>query len=132
MSTFTTEIDVRFRDIDAMGHVNNAVYATYVEQARTAHFREVSDLSLDEMPTVLASLSIDFRAPVELGDGPVTVELEIPELGQSSIPMEYTLRTEEGIVAEATSVQVIIDPETGKSTSMPDNLREQISEYYGL
>jgi len=46
VNTYTTDIDVRFRDIDAMGHVNNAVYATYIEQARTEYFRDVLDADL--------------------------------------------------------------------------------------
>jgi len=62
VNTYTTEIDVRFRDIDAMGHVNNAVYATYIEQARTEYFRDVLrrrhlragdgvGVALDRLPT---------------------------------------------------------------------------------
>jgi len=73
VNTYTTDIDVRFRDIDAMGHVNNAVYATYIEQARTEYFRDVLDADLSALATVLASLSIDFRRPVELTDGTVSV-----------------------------------------------------------
>ncbi|TKX52504.1 acyl-CoA thioesterase, partial [Halorubrum sp. SS7] len=68
MGTYTADIDVRFRDIDAMGHVNNAVYATYIEQARTRYFRDVLDVDISRASTVLASISIDFRSPVELAD----------------------------------------------------------------
>lgn len=131
MSAFTTEIDVRFRDIDAMGHVNNAVYATYTEQARTDYFREVTDRGLDGIPSVLATLSVDFRAPVTLEEGSVTVALDVPELGRSSIPMAYEIRTEKGVAAEAETVQVIVD-ESGDSMPIPDGLRSAIEAYHDL
>ncbi|WP_058364847.1 acyl-CoA thioesterase [Haloparvum sedimenti] len=131
MTAFTTEIGVRFRDIDAMGHVNNAVYATYTEQARTDYFREVTDRGLDGIPSVLATLSVDFRAPVTLEEGSVTVSLDVPELGRSSIPMSYEIRTEKGVAAEAETVQVIVD-ESGDSMPIPDDLRSAIEAYHDL
>ena len=63
MSEFSTDIQVRFRDIDAMGHVNNAVYATYVEQARTEYFEEILEEGLDAVSTVLASLELSYERP---------------------------------------------------------------------
>lgn len=131
MTAFTTEIDVRFRDIDAMGHVNNAVYATYTEQARTDYFRAVTDRGLDGIPSVLATLSVDFRAPVTLEEGSVTVALEVPELGRSSIPMAYEIRTENGVAAEAETVQVIVD-ESGDSMPIPEDIRSAIEAYHDL
>ena len=131
MSTYTTEIPVRFRDIDAMGHVNNAVYATYLEQARTDYFGDVLEADLSAVATVLASVSIQFRRPVELADEAVTVEIDVPELGRSSVPMTYELRTEEGVVAEADSVQVAVDDE-GSSRPIPDEYREAIETYHGI
>ena len=61
---FQTTIPVRFRDIDAMGHVNNAVYATYLEQARADYHREIIGESLADVNTVLVSLAIDFKRPI--------------------------------------------------------------------
>ena len=60
----TVTIDVRYRDIDAMGHVNNAVYATYLETARAALFAERLDIALTTAPTLLTSLQIDHPAPI--------------------------------------------------------------------
>ena len=123
---FQTEFRVRFRDIDAMGHVNNAVYSTYLEQARADFFREVLGETLSEVGSVLASLSIDFRAPVE-GDDVVTVALGVPELGTSSIPMRYEIRREDGVVAAtAETVQVVYDREAGSSMPIPEAWREAI------
>ena len=123
---FQTEFRVRFRDIDAMGHVNNAVYSTYLEPARADFFREVLGETLSEVGSVLASLSIDFRAPVE-GDVVVTVALGVPELGTSSIPMRYEIRREDGVVAAtAETVQVVYDREAGSSMPIPEAWREAI------
>ena len=131
MSTYTTAIAVRFRDIDAMGHVNNAVYATYLEQARTAYVRDVLGADLSSIPTVLASLSLEFRRPVLLEDGSVTVEIDVPELGESSVPMTYEIRTDDGVVAEAESVQVAVDDE-GSSRPIPEEHRTAIESYHGI
>ncbi len=131
MSTYTAEIPVRFRDIDAMGHVNNAVYATYLEQARTAYFRDVLEADLSSISTVLASLSMNFRRPVLLEDESVTVEIDVPEVGESSVPMTYEIRTDEGVVAEAESVQVAVDEE-GSSRPVPDEYRSAIVARHDL
>ena len=132
MSTYTAEIEVRFRDIDAMGHVNNAVYATYLEQARTRYFRDVLETDLSSVSTVLASLSLEFRRPIELADGSVIVEIDVPDLGRSSVPMTYELRTSEELVATAESTQVHVDPETGEACPIPEELRHRIRSYHGL
>ncbi|WP_096389670.1 acyl-CoA thioesterase [Halopenitus persicus] len=132
MSTFTTEIAVRFRDVDSMGHVNNAVYATYLEQARAAYFREVLGRDLSAVETVLASLSIDYRAPIDLDDEAVTVEIGVPEIGTASVPMTYTIATDAGVAAEAESVQVSYDADAGESVPLPKDWRSTIREYHDL
>lgn len=58
---FTLPIEVRFRDLDVMGHLNNAVYASYLEQARAEYFQSVLASPLDEVPTVLVHLEVDYR-----------------------------------------------------------------------
>ena len=123
---FRTTIPVRFRDIDAMGHVNNAVYATYLEQARADYYREIIGESLTDVNTVLASLAIDFQCPIA-PDQTVTVGLSVPELGESSIPMEYEIRREDSTVAAtAETVQVAYDPETERSSPIPTAWRDAI------
>ena len=130
MSTYTTEIDVRFRDIDAMGHVNNAVYATYVEQARTEYYRDVLAADLSGTATVLASLSIDFRRAVELTDGTVTVSIDVAELGRTSITMTHEVRTGGQVVADAEATIVTLDPDSGEPTPIPDEQRSAMTSYH--
>ena len=130
MSTYTTEIDVRFRDIDAMGHVNNAVYATYLEQARTEYFRDVLDADLSRVSSVLASLSLDFRRPVELTDG--TVAVDVAELGRSSVTMTHEFRVDGAVVAEAEATLVSLDPDSGEPVPIPPAFREEMTAYHEL
>ncbi|MFW5937453.1 MAG: acyl-CoA thioesterase [Halanaeroarchaeum sp.] len=131
--SYETNIDVRFRDIDAMGHVNNAVYASYAEQARVDYFEDVLDRDLSAVSSVLARIEIDYRRPIELGDGPVTVLVDVPSLGESSIPMTYEIQNAAGdVAASVESVQVAYDRETESSMLIPEDWREAIASYHDL
>lgn len=130
MNRFSTDVQVRYRDIDAMGHVNNAVYATYLEQARAGFFDDVVELSLVDADTVLANLTIDYARPID-ADQDVTVALRVPELGDSSLPMEYEVRADGERAATARTVQVIVDRERGQSRPMPTAWRERIVAHRG-
>ncbi|MFD1569362.1 acyl-CoA thioesterase [Halorubrum laminariae] len=135
MTVHTTEIEVRFRDIDALGHVNNAVYATYIEQARTAYFRDVLDADLSRASTVLASTSFDFRRSVELTDKTVTVKSVVDEIGRTSVSMSYEIRigSDDGdLAAEAEATIVSLDPETGEPTPVPEPMRAKMTAYHDL
>jgi len=130
--TFTVDIGLRFRDLDTMGHVNNAVYASYLEQARAAYFDDVLDETLADVGSVLAHLEIDYRQPIEYDDGTVTVATRVPSLGESSIPMRYEVRTPEAVAATAETVQVVFDREAERPVSIPVDWSEKISAFEGL
>lgn len=123
--SYETAVDVRLRDIDFMGHVNNATYATYLEQAREDFFRDVLGVSLVETNTVLVHLEIEYARPIE-ADDTVTVGLRVPELGHSSMPVEYEIRANGVQAATAHTVQVLADPETGESQPIPPEWRTRI------
>ncbi len=123
-ASYTVDVDVRLRDVDFMGHVNNAVYATYLEQAREAFFEAVLDVSLVDVGTVLVNLEIDYRRPIEATDD-VEITLEVTELGGSSIPMEYEVRADGELAATARTVQVLVD-ENGDSKPLPGEWRSRI------
>lgn len=130
---FETTVDLRYRDIDAMGHVNNAVYASVLEQARVEYFDSLLESDLSREGAVLASLSIEYERPIELQDGPVTVAIDVPRVGTSSVPMRYELRRADGErAATAETVQVAYDREAGSSVPLPDAWREAIVEYHDL
>ena len=126
MAPYTVDREVRFRDLDLMQHVNNALYATYLEQARSRFSEDVLGMPLADLDTVLAQVEIAFERPIE-GTGIVTVEMEFGDLGRSSIPVEYELFFEGERVATARSVQVYFDRETGESKPIPEDLRERMT-----
>lgn len=124
---FTTEIPVRFRDLDPENHVNNAVYGTYIEQARLTYLEDVL-VDPDASRVVLAHLSIDYRRPVTLSDESVAVTVRTTELGTSSIPMEFELETVDGVAATGESVMVTVD-EDGDPRPMPETWRDRITAF---
>ena len=124
----STEIRVRFRDLDTNGHVNNALYATYLEQARAAYFADVIGVPLADAEIVLARLTIEFEAPIEFEDG-VAVETRVPSVGDSSFPMEHVIRVDGALAATADSVVVPFDLDTGSARPVPSAWRERIRRH---
>src|SRR5262245_20378926 len=87
----STDIDVRFRDTDAMGHVNNAVYLTYLEVGRQLYWKRADPVaSYDRVPFVVAHVSIDFRSALRIGEV-ARVRLRTSWVGRSSFRMDYEL-----------------------------------------
>jgi len=118
---------VRFRDLDPMGHVNNAVFLTYLEQARIAFFEELGfPIGLDDMNMIVARVEIDFRAPVRLGQE-VEVGVRATRFGTKSFDLDYELTVDGEIVAEARSVQVAYDYGRREPVAIPDEWRQKLS-----
>ncbi|MFP4174586.1 MAG: acyl-CoA thioesterase [Halobacteriales archaeon] len=126
---YVTEVDTRFRDLDLMGHVNNAVYASYLEEARVAYYDEVLDVGVDELGFVLAHLEIDYERPIQHGDE-VSVGLRTADVSDKSMTTEYRVEADDAVAATAKSVQVAVD-EDGKARRVPDDWRKQIEEFEG-
>ncbi|PSQ17150.1 acyl-CoA thioesterase [Halobacteriales archaeon QS_8_69_26] len=125
---FTTEFDVRYRDLDPLEHVNNAVYATYLETARLEYLTAVLGRSLATGESVLAHLSLDFRRSVTFEDS-VTVAVGVTDVGGSSIRMEYEIRA--GGEVAATAETVLVTVEDGDPTPVPGDWRTAIEEFEG-
>src|ERR1041385_5123670 len=81
---------VRFRDCDAMGHVNHAVYFTYLEQCRLTFWREVTGAATPHTRVIIARAECDYRAPAHFGDE-VEVSVRVGEVGRSSFVLEYEI-----------------------------------------
>ena len=130
---FDVEIPVRYRDLDTLGHVNNAVYATYLEQARAAYVDRVLRMDLEDGGMVLASLEIDFRRPVDAAVGSIRVECGAVSVGDSSFRMGYRVHDDDGggdrdkPAATAESVQVAWDG--ASSRSLPAAWRESLRAF---
>jgi len=124
---FTHTEEVRFRDLDPMGHVNNAVFLTYMEQARVAFFAQAGAATgLEDMNMIVARVEIDFKAPVRLGQE-VEVSVRASRFGTKSFDLEYELRVDEELVAEAKSVQVAYDYERREPVALPPDWREKLT-----
>lgn len=126
---YRVPIPIRFADIDALGHVNNAVFLTYMEVARTALWAErIGEVRVQEIDFVLARVEIDYRRPVLFGDS-LSCDLWFEKIGRSSFTVGYTFLVDAGIVAEARSVQVFVDLATGAPKPVPDSFRERVRDF---
>ena len=121
MSEFTwvTREHVRFRDCDAMGHVNNAVYSTYLEQARIAILGGLE-------PFILARVEIDFQAELRAGEE-VEVRSRCSHVGMKSFTLEHEVWAGGRRVASAQSVLVGYDYEAGASVPLTENQRRRLA-----
>ncbi|MGB2874819.1 MAG: thioesterase family protein [Gaiellaceae bacterium] len=118
---------VRFRDVDAMGHVNNAVFLSYIESARIAFLLDLGlATGLEDMSIIVARIEIDFRAPVRFG-AEIEIEVETSRFGDKSFDLDYVLRVDGQVVAEAKSVLVGYDYERRQTISIPSEWRERLA-----
>jgi acyl-CoA thioester hydrolase len=121
-------IEIRWRDVDAYGHVNNAVYLNYLEEARDAWVQAVlGAVSGSTWDFVLARVEIDFRAELTQDDGAVIVRCTLDRIGSSSVGTREEVRKQDGTIsAEARSVVVPRDPATGRSRPLTDTERQAL------
>ena len=123
---------VRWDDLDAFGHVNNARYLTFAQEARfiwsTEEFSTaMRESSLIEM--VVARAEIDFVAPIYDGGRFVDVEISVEKIGNSSFVLLYTISDGGQVFAKLKTVQVAVSMETKKSRPLTDTEREFLSRY---
>jgi len=121
-------IQVRFRDLDALGHVNNAVYLTYLEVARAAYFSRLEPDWVGKGHFILARAEVDFLRPILLQD-PVEVGVRVVRLGRSSFDMEYLLLAAGEEAARGKTVQVWL--EGGRPAPLPQEVRARIAALEG-
>ena len=127
-------IQPRFRDTDAMGHLNNAVYVTYFEVARAAYWRALTgDANYQRVPFILAHTTIDFRSPGYVHEV-LEVGLRVARLGTKSFEFAYRIVEQESrrLVCEGKSVQVIFDYAKDASYPLPDGLRAAVRAFEGV
>ena len=141
MSHFSHRLEVRFRDCDAMGHTNNAVYLTYLEQARFAHWRSLwgfgnppalSERERVEGPDVpgviLARVEADYKRPSRYGDV-LEVRVTVAEIGRSSFRYEYEIVNDKGeAVLTAKTVQVMYDYAASRPVPVPEEVRRLLTQ----
>jgi acyl-CoA thioester hydrolase len=119
--TYEKRIEVRWRDVDALRHVNNAVYATYLEECRDGWLEQVLGEDGAMWDYVLARVAIDFRHEIGLEEEAVLARATLVRIGTASLTLREEIRLLDGtLAAEAESVIVARDRETGRSRPLTD------------
>ena len=129
---FLSKQFVRWDDLDAMGHVNNAKFLTYAQEARFLWATEefsgaMRETSLIEM--VVARAEVDFIEPIYEGGRFVDVEITIGKIGNSSFNMLFTIGDKGKVFAKVMTVQVAVSTQTMKSRPLKDSEREFLNQY---
>jgi acyl-CoA thioester hydrolase len=128
LMAFTLNFQPTWRDMDALGHVNNAVYSTWLENARDKWWHEVVG-AFDLFPFMLARTEIDFRRAVTWRD-PLKLSMRVSKIGHSSFELTYAVVDASGnAVADAKTVMVFYDHAAKKSVPIPDEIRKKLKAY---
>ena len=126
MSRVRIEVPLRHRDLDPLGHVNQAVFHELLEEVRAAFFGE----NLPDLPFtgyVLVHVELDYRAEVRIADRYVIGEARVAELGRSRVELENRLTRPDGEVAvEGKAVLVAWDLETRRARPLSDDERARL------
>ncbi len=127
---FHHQLQVRFRDCDPLGHVNNAVYLTYSEQARLAYWLELAGTR--SLPgIILARAECDYKRPARPGEW-LDVWLGTTKIGRTSFTMECEIVGDDGqLVARVKTVQVTYDYAAAAAVPVPEWFRARMEEYEG-
>ena len=133
---FYHPIEVRYGDLDPQGHVNNARYLTYIEQARIAYVRELGlwdGKSFQDIGIILAEVKVSYKAAILWGQI-VKVGVRVSRLGNKSFDWAYVIEDSETgkIHATAATIQVAYDYRITQTISIPANWRKIIAEYEGI
>lgn len=134
--THKISMPVRFGDLDAMGHLNNAKYATYVEQARIEYVTDVCGFRglWNELGMILARIEIDFKAPILYGDV-VEIYTRCSRIGGKSFDLEYIVtrqaadQSEPQVAATSRTVMVAFDYTTQQTMPVPEAWRTAMTAY---
>jgi acyl-CoA thioester hydrolase len=133
---FYQPIEVRYGDLDPQGHVNNANYLTYIEQARIGYIRHLGlwrGGSFLDIGIILADVHLTFRTPILFGEL-VRVGVRVTRLGNKSLTMEYVVEdaASQAEFATASTVLVTFDYHTGQTILVPEEWRQVITRFEGL
>lgn len=125
---YETDIELRYADLDPAAHVNNAVYVSYLEQARIEYLQDVMELTLSDLGLVVAHLEIDYLQTIEWG-AEISIGVRVTEIGTKSFGMEYEVRTDGEVAATAETVQVAVDLDGSGTRPIPEGWRERIEAH---
>ncbi|ASU34102.1 acyl-CoA thioesterase [Mucilaginibacter xinganensis] len=129
---FKTPISIRFSDIDAVGHVNNAIYLTYFEVARLNYWKEVITWNIREQGVIVGRSEVNYLKPITLDDN-IFCYVRTTRIGNSSFDMMYLLvrvtPNGEEICTTGKTVCISYDYSANKSIAIPNREREKMIAY---
>jgi acyl-CoA thioester hydrolase len=125
---FVYWLQARFRDLDALGHVNNAVYLTYFESARLEYYTELTGLRLEQVDIILAEMTVSYHAPAMYNDW-LAIGVRVGTIGTKSFTMDYlAVRSgDERVIASGRSVLVAYNYAAGRSVPVTEQFRAQVT-----
>ncbi len=132
-----TKIKLRFSDLDAMKHVNNATYLTYLEEARIKYFNDLLNKNYGDIDyqAVVGRIEIDYLHPIVLGDV-VEIYTRIKKIGNKSVDVEHiiAIRKNDDLIKAAVSLTKLVyfDYETQTTKPIPNEDRKIIAQFEGL
>ena len=128
-------VEVAFRDIDAFGHVNNAVFFSYMEYCRVKYVTELfagtklSTESLLDIPLILVKAECTYRSPALLGEK-IRLGIGLSRFGNKSFDLAYRFEGEDGrLIAIGKTVQVMYDYRANSAFSIPEIIKERVNNY---
>lgn len=121
------KIQVRFSDLDVLGHVNNNVYLSYFEIARVHYFGQMlgKDWDWTKNSVVLAKNNVEYLKPVLLSDEPY-VTIIADKIGTKSFSLNYELRVNGTLHTTGGSTLVCFDPSKNETISIPEVMKEEL------
>jgi acyl-CoA thioester hydrolase len=128
------EVPVRFSDTDALGHVNNANYLSFLEVARVDYLRTVfGRAKVEDLGVIIARIEIDYKSPA-FHHEKLLVGCRVSEIGGASIRMRYRVEDKASgrLVAEAQSVMVTYDYALERPMRVPEDWRKKMEDFDGI
>lgn len=130
---FSIDIEVRFRDLDALGHVNNAVYLTYFEVARMHYWRDLFGRNaFEDFSYILVRSECNYRSPAHHGDH-LKVSAKVSALKNSSFIFDYEVTNLQSgrLIADGQTIQAWLDQKEKKTSPIPQEIRMRITDFEG-
>lgn len=126
---YKTNIHLRFIDFDMMGHVNNSIYFTYLEIARSKYWEEIIKWDWKKTGIVIAHAELDYILPIVMNDK-IAIHVKTSRIGNTSFDLEYQIvklkGSEEVICSKGKTVCIAVDYTTGKPTAIPEEEKQKM------
>jgi acyl-CoA thioester hydrolase len=124
-------VPLRFRDVDAFGHVYHAEFLTLLDEARTRWFDQAMGMG-NPSDYVLARVEIDYVSSIVLADGAVSASFEVERVGTSSLTLREAMHTRDGrVVSQGRAVTVLRDVAAGTSRPLTEEERRRATRLMG-